>query len=1116
MSCPDTAQKISDLEQELEQLGKLRRAFEAEQERLRPRSNAKEKPRVLTLFSGEKVEVDPGAFRDRLEADGLAMGEATIQQMVRAGFDGSEGPAGSTGRMVNYGQLDPSQENVAALLEVMGLRRANTAKGVELKQTFTGRVAARELMNIAQKANLDPRKIAEMLSKRAKGLDKLPGVVYTLAKQRWDSASQYADALEELADAIEGGYLTPELTDQAANIAKWAYYFEQLDASSRRYVGQALRSLQLNPDADLPVFDFSSDVRNLTLNEVKGGSLVSDMLKLTAEGNAKALRKRAAMKRQAKMLGAEVNEKGFMSQLRILNEFRKANLLSSIGTQVRNAASGALVQGVYMAEDTLSGTMRLVSKNGLKAGVADGLQASGYAARAFFSSWNMALDNGKQMLLEGRSTMTGDAPKYVQVQYLKDPEGQVNAAWQVFENSTTVEKLNPILLFNAANSIVFKKLGDFTKDKFGSDVGYGASFRLLNAGDEHVRTMSYVWKTSHEAFIRAADEGRMTGKSPEWIEKRADELTEGLIFKGHPSPDDLARFRKERNAQYGVDVGDEIDDDDLAMMLYDAYHNVPNTGTELGGIGAKRMADVTFTGELTDNVTGGIGQMRSNPVVGWMVPFFKVPINGVGWAMNRDLLVAIPKQLLMESQQALSKKASWDAMARNPEAANFTGEQISDALAAGQKFTPAEMAEARARTMVASAIAVTTYALWEGGWFTDGGGFDPRQRERERKLHSPYSFQLGGLLTPGGRFNISSGAAGVDLIDLMGLHADLSRARHEGVIGQNDYGAAVGLIVKAHAMLLQNKLSLRGITTFLNWAQDPERYDVSRLLSDQMGGILPLSGMLNMGARAFNDPNLGYAKRRTLSKAEEAAISKDPIYKAIEPALNLLRPIAQTIAQGNANYPLVGLSVPREKDWLGDSIVRPLGLSWDQVIPFMPVIRPNDPLRNWLSTHGFGDKPNPNAQVSVGGVELNMTNEEEDTFRVAMRESKAEYTPEDAGVSPGRLMPIWPYIQGKTMRQALQALSEDPRYNELLNTPVGGVSPSLSVQPGKSLTDRNAAGGDELYAPIDDIINYYEQLGLMKMMQSHPQFKGRFDQILRDKQRGMEAYAGSVGLQQMP
>jgi hypothetical protein len=1107
MSCPDLDDEIKDLEAELEQITRLKRAFEAEQELVRPRKEKVEKPKVLKLFTGEEVTVDPGEFKARLEEDAIGMGEETVREMVRAGFEGNKGPSGRTGRMVNYGQLDPSDENVARLLEVMGLRRADTPKGVELRETFTSQIAARELMLLAQKAGADPRKFAERIGSRARNLNQLPSTVFTLAKMRWDSASQYADALDELADAIDGAYINDSLKTQAGNIAKWAYYYEQLDARARRYVGQALKSLQFNPDADLPVFDFTKDVADLTIDDIKGNSLVADMLKLTAEGNAKALRKRAAAKRMAKMTEGGINESGFMSQLRILNDFRRANLLSSPNTWLlRNPISGALVQGLYMGEDVLSGTMRLVSTNGLKDGVADGLKAASYAFSAFNSAWRMSWGNAQEMLMTGRGAMTGDSPKYVQVQFLKEPKDFVNEAWSVFENSSAIEKVNPIMLFNAANALVFKKLGQLTEATLGSDVGYGGPFRLLNAGDEFVRTQSYVWKTNHEAFIRAVQEGKEAGQKVEWIQKRADELAEKTIFSGVFSDDDLAEFRKTRNAQYDIPVSDEIDDDELRMLLYDNYKNAPNMANEIGAAGSKRMTDVTFTGELTNNVSGGFNQMRSNPVIGWLVPFYRVPLNGLGWVLNREILIALPKQLLMESKQGVSQVARSQAFSKLTDTSD-------EALAAlpQLRFTPEEMADARARTTVAAAIAAATTALWQQGVFTDGGGFDPRQRERSRALRSPYSFVLGGIPTPAGRFNISGGAPGVDFIDLMGLHADIMRAAHEGFIGQQDAASAAGMIVKAHAMMLSNRLSLRGVTTFLNFLQDPERYDVSRMLSDQMGGVLPLSGVLGQASRTFADPNLGYAKRRVLSADEQAVISKDPIFKVIEPVLNLLRPIAQ----GNGNYPVVGLAVAREKDWLGDTIVRPLGIPYDMTIPFMPVVRIDDPLRRWLEKHGFGDKPNPDATVKVGGVQLQMTNPEEDSFRIAMRETKAEYTPEQVGTSAGRLMPIWQYLRGNTMREALQALSEDPRYNEMLNSTVGGVSPSLVAQPGKALSKRVDAGGAELYAPIDDIINYYEQLGMMEVMNKHPEFKGRFDAIVRKKQEGLQGYAESVGLQRV-
>ena len=94
--------------------------------------------------------------------------------MVQAGFAGQQGPRGRTGRMVNYAQMDPSDENIASLLEVMGLKRAETVKGLELRRPFTQQVASKALMQLAEKSGADPRKVAELLQKRVGGIDSLP------------------------------------------------------------------------------------------------------------------------------------------------------------------------------------------------------------------------------------------------------------------------------------------------------------------------------------------------------------------------------------------------------------------------------------------------------------------------------------------------------------------------------------------------------------------------------------------------------------------------------------------------------------------------------------------------------------------------------------------------------------------------------------------------------------------------------------------------------------------------------------------------------------------------------------------------------------------------------
>jgi hypothetical protein len=105
----------------------------------------------------------------------------------------------------------------------MGLKRASTDKGVELRRPFTNQAAAKALMTMAQQAGADPRAVAEALQKRVKGIDNLPSAVYAAAKARWDAASQYTDVLEELADAMDGGFLTDDLKHQAGNAAKWMH-----------------------------------------------------------------------------------------------------------------------------------------------------------------------------------------------------------------------------------------------------------------------------------------------------------------------------------------------------------------------------------------------------------------------------------------------------------------------------------------------------------------------------------------------------------------------------------------------------------------------------------------------------------------------------------------------------------------------------------------------------------------------------------------------------------------------------------------------------------------------------------------------------------------------------
>jgi hypothetical protein len=229
--------------------------------------------------------------------------------------------------------------------------------------------------------------------------------------------------------------------------------------------------------------------------------------------------------------------------------------------------------------------------------------------------------------------------------------------------------------------------------------------------------------------------------------------------------------------------------------------------------------------------------------------------------------------------------------------------------------------------------------------------------------------------------------------------------------------------------------------------------------------------------------------------------------------INMLQGAGDAFVKGNAG--ILGGLLPREKDWLGNSIQRPLGLPVDLTIPFMPVIKPQDPLFQWLEKHGFGDKPRPDGTWEMGGAKVQMSNEEEDFYRESMRTVKGDIPPEalrSAGVSPGTAFPIWKYVQGQDLQGALRNLMRDPQYNAMLNDPAGGQSPSLTVQQGQSLAKRNAGPvGRNLYAPVDGIINYYDSLALMKLLSNEQfDFRQRYQAVARQKQQGLQQFAESI------
>ena len=207
----------------------------------------------------------------------------------------------------------------------------------------------------------------------------------------------------------------------------------------------------------------------------------------------------------------------------------------------------------------------------------------------------------------------------------------------------------------------------------------------------------------------------------------------------------------------------------------------------------------------------------------------------------------------------------------------------------------------------------------------------------------------------------------------------------------------------------------------------------------------------------------------------------DPIYvENVAPVLEFLQKVGEKWARP---IPLLNqaLKAPTRFDWLGSEIKRPFGIPAEAVIPFMPVIQPQDDLYQWLSDAGVTTKPRPNGQVALpsptgqGDVGLTMTNDEEAFYRVQMRSIKAEI-PAAAMLGRDTYIPIDGFIQGKDLRGALRALKNSPGYQKLLaSDPMG---PDQRINKAKFSVRKDS----ELYRPIQDIIDYYDRAALIQLL----------------------------------
>lgn len=217
------------------------------------------------------------------------------------------------------------------------------------------------------------------MKRKLAGIDQLPINAYIINRVKRDAVRYYADVLEEVADLIPFGGISPGVKDQVANAARWAHYFEQFDNQVSRKIGQALRTRQFGDWVNENIFmRLEKDVELLSYDEIAGGSMAAQIIEHIDRGDALKLRRLATAKRLDNLANRSLNEPNFMTQVEILNTYRKDNLFSSAATWLIRNPLAVAVSFNYGLEDIVEG--------GLRYGVKAELGAAGHAARSMLQA----------------------------------------------------------------------------------------------------------------------------------------------------------------------------------------------------------------------------------------------------------------------------------------------------------------------------------------------------------------------------------------------------------------------------------------------------------------------------------------------------------------------------------------------------------------------------------------------------------------------------------------------------------------------------------------------------------------------------------------------------------
>lgn len=1081
--------------------------------------------RALEPYRRE-VQVKPGEIRKRIDTVVQQLGEGTVEDLVSAGFTGRVGPRGRIGAMVNYRLYQPTEANMAKLAELLGIQRISGTAGKTIARVFGETQAKKAFENLIVQFGGDPLEVARKLGKDAHILNQLPQLVSNIRKARWDSIGQFADAIEDLLPYVERGEIapTPVLTD-VYTAGRWAAYFEQLDALSSRRVGQALRSMQFEAMRDFdPIVALRGEGKmQLTMDDISGTTFLGQLMKAIDDGDKLGLRKMLTSARISAATELDLNSNWLHTDYNLLNIFRRDNWLSSVkswgfrntGSNIAMYGHGLMEQwakrsfqyGPAKAWEGVTAGHRLSLGNfglgeawhgsGVRrflTGTREGVNASAFKSPAhmeaadaisrsnaeWLQAWGTHWNHFSTYWKEGKGGKFGDPAKLQDMTMTAEKEAQVEKAIEgLFDKENLANTFsNPGRVPGVAMLYMQHQFRRVLKDVF--KLPYMPSLRVNGATDEAFRSLMVQQRAYSDAWFKALDD-LGADAHPDDLAEAADETMKGIMIRGDLTADDISTMRRELDVPLHAPAKDLTDDRLLAIRKERGISKEQMSDTELrervtderiaryweetyGGTldpadpiadDAIKMADqLTFTGSFKSPVLQGLGLSRRAEWVAYQLPFFKVPMNSTFFNLNYSV------GSLKEGTQVLV-----DAFGRK-----FLGKGF-------EAMDEAERSAAKAKITVAGAY-FGSWAILNAANNFDGlgplivGGL-ARDRETyaaQRRNQVPYSIRI-----PGTRTFIPLG--GIDPFDILFLYQDFHELHQEYGATEEEYKFWTEGILLALGRTFQRKASLLTTLYAVDAFMNPDQRSPWDVLMNHVSGFVPAAGLVGNIASAMNPPGAQFQQSKPLSVEERNAMDK--------PLEGLVTSLKNTLLKMQMRVPGINTTLPLKSDWLGSKIERPFGMPVDAFIPFAPVVLPQDPLYLWLEKVDGLTPPRANGRFgnfrAGAGIpefgSLTAQGHELTIYYDSLRKAKG-----DAGQAASfGYAEVAPYVQGKTVYEALNALRLDPAVQQEIRQPTDGKP---SYDKSRSRAPRAERMTTNVGKLVDDIKNYYDVLGFDGLIKS--------------------------------